>query len=638
MAAGPNSSKRRQLDQLLAEMAATQIKGRDLSCSDRMEQLRELSSIGGLQTLEPMLPLCLNLQGKPYALKDHYPFSPIFKTQMPRQLVYKTARQVSKSTSMASHGIMLSACIPYFRTLYICPLYEQIRRFSNNYVRPFIDLSPVKPLWCSTSTESSVLQRSFRNQAVMLFSFAYTDVDRIRGVSADCVRFDEIQDADPSHLPIIREVMSYSPYELFHFTGTPKSLDNPIEGLWQRSSMAEWFVPCHHGGCGHWNIPSMDYDVAGMIGPWHQDISEKIPGTICVKCQKPIYPRNGRWVHRYPEKRFDFAGYHVPQIIMPLHFARPDKWSTLLAKREGAGNTTQATFYNEVLGESVDVGQKLVTETELKKASVLPWKNSPTTPDPALIARLPAYQTRLLAIDWGGGGQEGVSFTVAALLGFTPAGHIHCLWGKRFVISQDHLREAKELLHWLQVFRCHLVAHDYTGAGVVRETVMVQAGFDLDRVMAVQLQRAATAALIRYVEPSVLHPRAHYRLDKVRSLLYTCQAIKLGMLQFFEYDFKNNDDAGLIRDFLALVEEKTESRAAGDIYTITRNTFLSDDFAQAVNIGCAGLWHTNQAWPNFADAAAVGRLTSTQVLAAGSRDYGWNEDTASRFMGMPGDD
>ena len=133
-------------------------------------------------------------------------------------------------------------------------------------------------------------------------------------------------------------------------------------------------------------------------------------------------------MHRYPERRWRMAGYHVPQIIMPLHYGRPDKWAELLAKQRGWGNTTQAMFYNEVLGESVDAGQKLISESELRKAAALPWSNNPNDPSPVMIQRLMQYKQRVLAVDWGGGGEEGVSFTAIALLGLTPAGQIHiCL-------------------------------------------------------------------------------------------------------------------------------------------------------------------------------------------------------------------
>jgi len=83
---------------------------------------------------------------------------------------------------------------------------------------------------------------------------------------------------------------------------------------------------------------------------------------------------------------------------------------------------------------------------------------------------------------------------------------------------------------------------------------------------------------------------------------------------------------------LALVESKTESRLGGDIYTITRNTLLSDDFAQAVNLGACSLWHVNEAWPNFARVAGVGRLTDKQV-ASQQPDADWGRDIDNQFFG-----
>ena len=605
---------------------------RGAAMADRLVALRQLVERGRLSTLEPLLPLCFTLQGKPYHLKDHFPFSPLFKTRMPKTIVVKSGRQVSKTVSQASQGVLLSNCIPFFRTLYIAPRYEQIRKFSNNVVRPFIELSPLRSLWTGTSVENSVLQRSFLNRSMMMFSFALLDADRIRGVSADALRIDELQDMDPSHLPIIRETLSYSKYGLQALTGTPKSLDNPLEGIWQRSSQAEWVIPCV--SCGTWNIPSREHHLDAMVGPWHSDISEKCPATVCHKCRRPIFPRHGHWLHRYRERRHTMAGYHVPQIIMPLHYSTPSKWSELLAKREGAGNMTTASFYNEVMGESVDVGQKLINVTELKRAACLAWKNDPRAISPEVLRRLKDYSMKVLSVDWGGGGESGTSFTTLVLLGYYPTGEIHALWGKRMVLSQEHLKEALEILHWMRVTQADFLAHDYTGAGVVRETVMAQAGFPLERVIPVQYVRAATKSLMTFVPATPTHNRDYYRLDKTRSLLYMFTGLKLKRIKTFEYDFVDPDRPGLLHDLLSLVEEKSETRLAGDIYTITRNPMFPDDFAQALNVGCAVLWQSNNAWPDYAKAANVGRITRSQEERYGSRNYGW-ENTNGGFFEQP---
>ena len=618
---------------IIGELEAQRQAGHQISQMEHLVAMRRLGYAGGIRTLEAILPLTLNLNGHPYDLQDHFPFSPIFNINMPQRLLLKAARQTSKTTSIASHGIMLSICIEDFKTLFVTPLYEQIRRFSNNFVRPFIDKSPIRNKWVGTSQESNVLQRSFRNGSMMTFSFALLDSERIRGVPADKVAIDEVQNMDPAHLPIIHETMSHSDYSLAQYTGTPKTRDNLIETLWARSSQAEWFIPCY--SCREWNIPSQEYHIEAMMGPHHEFISERCPALVCHKCRKPINPRppHGRWMHRKESKKFTFAGYHGPQIILPLHCMRPDKWAELLGKREIVAPNV---FYNEVLGESVDMGQKLVTETDLRAACTLEWENNEREPAREMMKLLKHYHTRILAIDWGGGGEKELSFTALALLGFAPGGKIHVLWGKRLKTPNDHMREAKEVIHWIQKFGVDLVAHDYSGAGAIRETILVQSGFDVERILAIDIKRAATGNLFRHVAATPLHQRAHYLVDKARTFLYTCQAIKLKLCTFFKCDHIDSDRPGLIFDFLALVEEKTQSRYAGDIYTITRSAMLSDDFAQAVNLGCAALWHVHDAWPNFAAVAKVARLTPGQLEAAGHADYGWAEDrTMAGFFNQP---
>ena len=621
-----SSSASRNVADIVASFQNDVTGEQDLDLLERVAGLRSMADLRCLPSIVPILPLLLNLKGKPYTLEQHFPFKQLFRNHQPRRVVLKTGRQVSKSTSLAAHGVVVSNMHDHFSTLYITPLYEQIRRFSNNYVRPFVDESPVKPLWLDgAGSEQSVLQRSFKNRSKMIFSFALLDADRVRGIQADKVAIDEVQDMDPAHIPIIHETMSASPHDLAQYTGTPKTLDNAIEGLWQQSSQAEWFMRCD--SCNTWNIPSMDYHVDKMIGEVREDISADNPAVVCYSCQNPLHPRKGRWVHRYPDKRWDFAGYHVPQIVMPLHYSNADKWSTLVGKRDGWGSTSPNIFYNEVLGESYDVGQKLVSLSELKKAASLPWQNNTSDPDPQALAAARQYANLVLAIDWGGGGVDGVSFTAIAVLGWS-SGKIDCLWGKRLLTPHDHVGEAQECLKWFKAFGCQYIAHDYTGAGTVRETIMVQEGFPVSRLLPISYVRAATHAPMYHVPATALHPRDHYRADKTRTLLYTATSIKLNQIRFFQYDHENTDNPGLLHDFLALVETKTESRQASDIYTITKAAGVSDDFAQAVNIGCASLWHVTQSWPKFAGAAP---LTSAQVSAATDR----REDAMGGYGAIP---
>ena len=504
------------------------------------------------------------------------------------------------STSLAAQGVITCNCIPWFTTFYVMPLFEMTRRFSSNYVRPFIDNSPVRSLFQGTDTTNSVLQKSFKNNSQMQFSFAYLDADRTRGVSADAISLDEIQDLCYDFIPIIRETMSGSDWGgIERYAGTPKTLDNTIEGLWTDSSQAEWIIKCY--ACGHWNTPCLTHDLDAMIGPYDPKISEDRPGTICAKCRRPINARNGRWVHAYPDKRWQFAGYHVPQIILPMHYADPEKWSALLSKKEGKGNTPINVFYNEVCGESYDSGSKIITVTDLKAAADLPWERDPND----AAQHLDEYIYRVLAVDWGGGGEEEMSFTSMAVMGILPSGEIHNLYGYRSLTPHDHEYEAQLCLGAVTKFRCHFLAHDYTGAGSLRETFITQAGFPLRNIVPIVYTRAAAGGILNYKPATQIHPRDHYQMDKSRSLLLTCNQIRRRRLRFFKYDYVDSEDPGLLHDFLALVEEKTDSRLGKDIYTITRDPNRKDDYAQAVNMGAIALYHATGKWP---DISATARL------------------------------
>ena len=474
-----------------------------------------------------------------------------------------------------------------------------IRRFSQNYVRPFIETSPVGRLFVGSESTQNVLQRSFQNRSQLLFSFAFLDAERIRGISADKNVIDEVQDLDMTFLPIIRETMSGSPWGLSQFAGTPKSLDNTIEQLWQDSSQAEWSIKCRH--CGRWNIPSMDLDLEAMIGPARDDISEAFPAVLCAKCQKSVYPRDGRWVHRYRDRRWSFAGYHVPQVVMPMHYSDPEKWDILLNKKAGKGNTPIHVFYNEVCGESYDTGSRLVTVTDLRRAACLEHENRL---DDA-IEVIGNYSHRVLAADWGGGGEKGVSLTTLAVLGVCPNGTIDCIWGMRSLTPHDHEREARLVAGAISQFKCSHLVHDYTGAGALREQFVAQSGFPRKNIIPIAYTGPATGSIMKFRPKTAAHPRDFYQVDKSRSLLLTCNQIKQGRLRFYKYDYRSSDEPGLMHDFLALVEEISEARAGTGRHLILREQNMSDDFAQACNIGCCALWYMTSKWPDLAETATM---------------------------------
>jgi len=601
------SSFNPELETLIRQLTAEKLYGRSILPVDRVAILRKIQELTSIRTYELLLPLFFSFKGRPLTLQDYRPFSPLFYCDRPKRLLFKTGRQVGKSISTASANLIIPGQNPNFTSLVATPLGEQVRRFSINYVKPLMADSPLPFLWNDSNTKDTIYHHEFPNRSNLIFSFASLSADRIRGIAADMVSFDEIQDFDPDLLPVIESTTDASRFSLIQYTGTPKSMDNTIQGLWMDSSQAEWVIKCTH--CNEWNIPAAEYHLLDMIGPWHEDISEACPATVCHKCKKPINPRTGHWEHRIPEKKERFAGYHVPQIILPCHFAEAAKWRTLIEKQEGAAHTSTARFYNEILGESVDAGQKLVSTTDLQAAGCLPWKNNPEDPSPEILARRSRYAWMTLAVDWAGGGESAISYTVLALLGILPDGTVDCLWGKRLTASLDHVAEAEQCLYYMKKFQVDTIAHDYTGAGTLRETFLIQSGVPQASTIPVQYVGSAKYNLMTEVPPTANHSRRYFRADKTRSLLYTITCLRTGKLRFFQYDGGVQSTGSLMDDFLALIEEKSGGRIGSPAYLITRNPSVPDDFAHAVNIGCLALWHTTNMWPNFSpyrpDAASI---------------------------------
>jgi hypothetical protein len=87
-------------------------------------------------------------------------------------------------------------------------------------------------------------------------------------------------------------------------------------------------------------------------------------------------------------------------------------------------------------------------------------------------------------------------------------------------------------------------------------------------------------------------------------------ALKQGIVILPEYESSKN----CTRDLLALVEQRLPSPTGADMYIVTNSpknrkasvtsgsgAVRPDDFAHSLNYACCGLWHANQAWPDFAN-------------------------------------
>jgi hypothetical protein len=554
-------------------------------------QQRVLDSIrsGKLKSTLPFANL-LNFQGQRFGLDDHYFFESLFTTEVPYKDMWMCGRQVGKSLNEVGGSVVLAALIPFFKQLVISPRFEQTKRLSTVYYKPFLAAEPMRSFMVDESCEQSVLQKSFRQNSMIFFSYAFTDAERVRGVSADMVWIDEAQDILWDLLPVIMETLSGSKHwGIQRFTGTPKSFANAIHKNWNLSSQGYWTIKCE--GCNRENIGSVEDHLLDMIGP---------TGPICHHCGKDLDSRKGYYLHRFPERYNEFRGRNVTQPLHPYHYEHPHRWKVLRRRVMGKDFAySTAKTYNEVLGASYDSAVKPITLSDIKKAAVggnntIPYANR----------RKKECVATSLGVDWGGGGDESKSYTAITFQGLLPNGNIELMFCHRLQSGLSQIEEAKIILEFYRMLAPDFFAHDFTGGGDGRETIMLQAtrgSQSLIERLVPYTYSVTTDRNVIYYHPPATGRRKSYIIDKPRSLLTMALMLRGGRIIL--PDLESCYDQ--VQDLLNLSEERQERPRGSDVVLIHKDPETSDDIAHALNFGCSALWYSRGEYPSFAEAASI---------------------------------
>lgn len=391
------------------------------------------------------------LDGNRLSLAD-YPMHRAFYDGAYKKTLLKTCRQVAKSTTLSNFIIAESVAIPFFKTLFFSPTQEQTLKFSNLRVGKTLTYSPLlRRYWVS---ENRVLVRTYKNGSENSFSYALDSGDRLRGISADRILADEIQDIVMSEvLPVAQSCMDASDYQFHTYCGTPKTLDNSIEGYWQQSSQTEWFMKCTH--CNAWNFIDSEKNFYPQ-------------GPVCLKCKGLLDPRTGRWIDL--KKDTDLKGFHISQAIMPRNVpmcwpfsSDPEsryqkavaRWKEIMLRLTGPKPLPLSVFRNEVVGVSDSQGVRLVTREDLLSLCTGP-ASMPMRPD---IVHTQGIQHISAGIDWSGGGKDRTSQTVLWIWGLTKDKNLRCLFYKIWV-GEHPLKELEAIRQILAFYQPEVICCD----------------------------------------------------------------------------------------------------------------------------------------------------------------------------------
>lgn len=572
-----------------------------------LQQLQTLYEENPLPDSVPLLPL-LNLDRKPMTLRNHYMFRPMYQFARPRRSLFKTARQMGKTTNTGASNILNSAVLNRgYRTLFVCPRFEQVRRLSTDTIRPLVMHSILSGSIRDKTCDDNVLQRSYLSESKQFFSFAFLQAERLRGYSGICeCNIDEAQDINWEFIPIIGETMSAVPeYGFFTFTGTPKSFDNTLQKLWEDSSMAEWIIKCDH--CRKDNIPSVEYHLLKMIGK---------TGVICAYCGKPLNCRNGMYIPRVMERHTSFAGYHLPQIIHPIHYENTHMWQELLYK---LANYQPYRLYNEVFGESYDSASRLITEPELR----ICCGDWPCSLERA-VSVMNHYDVIGIGIDWGGGGgEEGLSYTALVVVGMKKNSDvIDVLYGIKMPLYINPREEIKLVTHVVSSLMQRrasttniLLAHDYRSVGFLQEQRLLDSGVPAGMLVPFSYTVSPRQDIITYSQPSEGSTRESFSLDKPRSLVVLANMLKGGKIRLPSWNSQISDTTKgrpVCSDLLHLFSEVSERPGGADVFLVKKEPRTSDDWAHALNFACSAVWFSQMAYPNLAEANQI-RLSAKDI-------------------------
>ena len=286
-----------------------------------------------------------HILGRPFSFRDRNWLIPIFRSGA-RNTVLRTGRQVSKSTSLATKVLTDMATHDYFAALYVSPTSKQTTDFSSLRLAPMIKDSPVfrYAFWTQNCTDA-VFKKSLKNKSVISLGSAFHDADSLRGLSADMLCLDEVQDLHIDAIHVLEKTLFASKHRRRFYCGTPKTTSHAIETYWNASTQNYWGIRCPH--CNHWNLPLGEKNLS--------------PDFLCCRrCSRSISAdiMDGQWVESYPNARF--KGWHISQLMCPW-----TPWEEIYEQYHGPLAFHISRFYNEVLGFPYDVGQKPITEQDI---------------------------------------------------------------------------------------------------------------------------------------------------------------------------------------------------------------------------------------------------------------------------------
>lgn len=476
-----------------------------------------------------LAPAILELKGKKLDLSEYKPFELLYDIAPPK-LTLQCGRQIGKSVYLAGQTIIQGILRPHFVTLFISPLAQQTSRFSTAYLDAFFNGAIIKRHFTDAASKKNVFEKTLTTGARMILGYSQTeqDADRIRGVAADALYCDEMQDISMDSIAILAETLGASEHAFIRHTGTAKTENNSLNILFKRSNGLEWVVKCT--SCGKYNIPH-DFDTCEKMTLINPD------GPGCIHCGTLLDMKTGQWLAARPNEK-DHIGAHIPQICVPAR-NRPKKWKELVNKSR---DYPPAKLANEVYGLPAGLGGRPIT----MKEAMMCCNPLVTKFDTGFPVDGRNIVLTTLGVDWSTTSGD-KSYTVISILGYDWNGRCYLLYSQR-LNGVDILEQVKRVQELYYQYKCSVMASD-RGVGVLQGQIL-QRNIGTDKVAMVNYVSAKTQ--LRWDKEGIF-----YAADRTMNIDTMVVKMKMGSKSFEtpSWDIMS----GFWEDALSIFDEESQS-------------------------------------------------------------------------------
>lgn len=420
----------------------------------------------------------IRLKGRPFTLEGYDFLRQPYDTSA-RGIIFKTARQVAKSTTVVNRLLTLACTIPSFAALYVAPTENHISVFSKQKLGPALKSPYISKHFFTQNKTDQVFYKQFTNGSDIILRSCFHDAESIRGISSDAVFIDEVQDILTENISVIEETYTRSDHKFTIYAGTPKSQQHATEYYWELSTKYEWLVKCRH--CNFWN-----YMDESCIQP---------EGLSCSKCMKRINAQeDGEWVAFDTSGKSRLEGYRIPQLItnwvpwnlddaIRMYGDTADERGTIIYKYR---KYPRMRFYNECLGMPYDNALCPINMNDLIDACDPEMKIYETRKDSSILARMNLYA----GIDWSTS-VDSASYTMLTIGGFVPGGRFAVVYSKRYEgIESDLVPMLKHIVQKIRDFGVTVVGADW-GSGADKNTLLREA-LRLDGTQVIEFNHSGT--------------------------------------------------------------------------------------------------------------------------------------------------